>query len=96
MNTTLEYVVLIKKFIDHKMTALDFDAEFLAKFKGDNSIRPEYEYEVLNGMFGEIDSLVLDPAISADAETNGEQLRLVAIDALKSLGLGTANDATLE
>jgi hypothetical protein len=79
------YKDLIQLFISRAISASEFERSYLRMFKDDPTIRPEFEYEILNGLFGEVDAFSPGPALRLEGSLNEEQLRSAAESALKAL-----------
>ncbi len=80
------YVILIRTFIEGRIAAPEFETLYLVLFKRDPTHRSADVFGVLDRLFADVDSYVLDPTVRA--EVNGldvDQLRLGASDALERL-----------
>ena len=80
-----EYAKLIQAFVNGAISASDFERAYLRMFKDDPTIRPEAEYEVLNGLFGDVDAFNSDPGLRSLGGLDEEQLRSAAASALALL-----------
>lgn len=56
-----KYEVLIRCFVDGRISAPDFKTAFLAKFKTDPDHFPVMDFDVLEKLFTDVDAYVADP-----------------------------------
>lgn len=70
------YEPIMKRFIDGDISAQDFEDRYLATFKLDKHQVPGREFDVLDGLFADVDDYVADPALRAEVGgLDDEQLR---------------------
>ena len=84
-HTLSEYIELIKLFANRALSASEFEQRYLRMFKEDSTIRPEVEYEVLNGLFSDVDAFSAESELRSKDGLNEEQLRSAAESALATL-----------
>jgi hypothetical protein len=87
------YIDLIRAFVEHCITASEFDARYLALFKAViRRFADEEVFETLNGLFADVDAYVADPALRDSEEgLNDEQLHACAVRALAKLTSDSTN-----
>jgi Bacterial self-protective colicin-like immunity len=54
------YAILIRAFLEERLTSREFRALFFALFKSDEKSRPQAIFDILDGLFADIDSYVYD------------------------------------
>lgn len=59
------YRSMIKRFIDGESSADEFETEFLSYFKSDTKQTVSNEFDVLDGLFADVDDYVSDPGLRA-------------------------------
>jgi hypothetical protein len=59
------YEPIIRRFIQGELSASDFESEFLSYFKHDGNQVVSDEFEVLDGLFADVDEYVADPRLRA-------------------------------
>ncbi|MBY3986904.1 hypothetical protein HQO84_14075 [Rhodococcus fascians] len=70
------YRELIERFVKEKISADDFEGEYIRTFTNDESQVPGSEFIVLEQLFFDVDDYVSDPALRDSPEDlSGEQLR---------------------
>lgn len=70
------YEPLIREFVSGALTADQFESAYLSVFKQDHSQIPGPEFEILDGLFADVDDYVADADLRARAGgLDGEQLR---------------------
>ncbi len=70
------YEPLLRAFVSGELSADNFEAAYLAKFKQDRSQVPGPEFEVLDGLFADVDDYVADAVLRERAGgLDAEQLR---------------------
>jgi hypothetical protein len=80
------YRKLIRSFVDGGISADEFEARFLSQFKDDRNQVTGDEFDVLDGLFADVDAYVSEPALRASARgISGEELRLRARNAYARL-----------
>ncbi|MBX5333260.1 hypothetical protein HQO90_19890 [Rhodococcus fascians] len=71
-----QYRELIGKFVQERISADDFETDFIRTFTNDESQVPGSEFIVLEKLFFDVDDYVSDPALRDSPEDlSGEQLR---------------------
>ncbi len=83
-----EYVSLISGFISGDIDAVEFRDRYLDKFKNEEVSLPEKSFDVLDRLFGDIDSFTEDDDLLAsmpDFYVDAEQLKKRAIKAVAEL-----------
>ncbi len=85
MNSSIfTYRNLIASFIEKKLTAVQFEAEYLDLFKYDES-RTEEMYEILNPLFWAVEDFCPDPELREEGDLDENQLSEAAKVTLKKL-----------
>ena len=70
------YAILLRLFVDGRMTAEEFEVVFLSLYKNDPTDWPGETFDVLDRLFGDVDDFVADDRLRT--ETGGidaEELR---------------------
>jgi UDP-galactopyranose mutase len=83
-----EYVSLICGFINGNIDVLEFRDRYLNKFKNEDMSLPEKSFDVLDQLFGDIDSFTEDSDLLASMPefyVDAEQLKKRAIKAVADL-----------
>lgn len=62
-----KYRTLISKFIDHQISAQEFQTTFLKSFKNETAHGLSAEFDVLDGLFADADDYVADPELRESA-----------------------------
>ena len=57
------YVVIIRAFLDDRLTGPEFEVLYYALFKSDEKHRPHEIFRILDGLFADIDDYVYDPEL---------------------------------
>ncbi|MDI9896059.1 MULTISPECIES: colicin immunity domain-containing protein [Nocardiaceae] len=71
-----QYRELIERFVKEKISADDFEEEYIRTFTNDKSQVPGSEFIVLEKLFFDVDDYVSDPVLRDSPEDlSGEQLR---------------------
>lgn len=63
-----DYKSLLEQFLNGGMTAEQFQLAYLDKFKSETRILDETLYELLDGLFVDVDSFVSDPELLAQLQ----------------------------
>lgn len=79
------YVRLIESFANDQIDGEQFEKSFLEMFKNDSSQFNEQEYEILNGLFYDVEDFVADPAIRDEGDLDEQQLKTKSEVHLKKL-----------
>lgn len=70
------YKEMIRRFVLGEATADEFETAYLRKFKHDSSQVPGPEFEILDGLFADVDDYVADPELLDRAGgLSGDELR---------------------
>jgi bacillithiol system protein YtxJ len=78
------YVDLLESFLEGRMTAEQFEHTYTHTFRGDSTLRPGEEVEILNSIFGDVDQHInMHMMMAGKADTS--QLRGRAQDAYRRL-----------
>jgi hypothetical protein len=86
------YLELLASFLSGSIGVSDFEVAYLDLFKHDDAIRPDEVFEVLDGLFSDIDAYSPQPA---EDEIDEEQLRQRASDAYHRLRACAQNDPSV-
>ena len=92
-NRLEKYITLISSFVADKITATDFEREYLKLFKADETEWPEAEFAILDELFGEVDAFCADPQLRDENDLNEYELKersKLALERLQSLVLVNA------
>jgi len=79
------YILLITQFVAGDITASQFEVSYLKIFKDEANEVPEDIYDVLNGLFSDVDAYCGDPELRDDDDLGDEELLSSAKEALKKL-----------
>ena len=80
------YLELIEQFVNGHISAERFEAVFLSRFKTETTHLPDTAFNVLDGLFGDVDDYVSDPGLRAEVGgLDDEQLRTCARNAYNEL-----------
>jgi Bacterial self-protective colicin-like immunity len=60
------YAVLLRLFIDGRVTGEEFEVVFLPLYKKDATSWPPEIFDVLDGFFADVDDFCADPALRAE------------------------------
>jgi hypothetical protein len=66
MTITEEYRVILQSFIDGRLSVSAFETAYLDKFKNETRDISESDFEVLDELFGDVDSYTSDADLIAD------------------------------
>lgn len=80
-----QYILLITQFIAGDIAASQFEMSYMDMFKNEYREFPEDVYDVLNGLFSDVDAYCGDPELRDDEDLDDEQLLGSAKEALKKL-----------
>ncbi len=80
-------IVLIRDFVEHRISADEFESRYLTAFKaGTGDVADDDIFETLDGLFADVDAYVADPTLRTDPEDlDEEQLRACAARVLEKL-----------
>jgi hypothetical protein len=85
-GSVANYTMLIREFIEARITAKDFERRYLDVFKADNSSRPGRQFMILDRLFADVDAFVGDAqVVDRRFEIDEVELRARAASALKEL-----------
>jgi hypothetical protein len=59
----VQYVILIRAFLEGRLTGQEFQMLYFAVFKSDNKHRPPEIFDILDGLFADIDDYCSDDAV---------------------------------
>jgi Bacterial self-protective colicin-like immunity len=59
----VQYVILIRAFLEGRLTGGEFQMLYLAAFKSDNKHRPSDIFSILDGLFADIDNYCSDDVV---------------------------------
>jgi self-protective colicin-like immunity protein len=80
------YRDLIRRFVMGKMSADEFETDYLARFKDDRTQVIGEEFDILDELFADVDECVSDPTLrESTGGISGEELRARARDAYARL-----------
>ncbi|MBY8863982.1 hypothetical protein K7711_46495 [Nocardia sp. CA2R105] len=80
------YLELIGQFVDGNLSAENFESAFLSRFKNETTHFTDDAFNILDGLFGDVDDYVSDPELRAEAGgLDDEQLRTCARNAYTAL-----------
>lgn len=83
---TAKYREVIWKFINHQLSAQDFESSYLEIFKHDEDQSLSPEFDVLEALFFDVDDYVADPGLRREVHgLNDEELRHRAREAYRKL-----------
>ncbi len=82
-----KYIKLLQSFADSKISADQFEQQFLQLFKSDNNLQPGREFQILDKLFADVDAYCSDPDLIEDPRFDiGEvQLQVSAQETLDKL-----------
>jgi hypothetical protein len=83
--TLSDYMDLIRRYLNEIVSAEEFERLYLRMFKDDPTIRPSAGYDVLNGLFWDVDAFCADPEFRSAADLDEAALRTRARHALCQL-----------
>lgn len=89
-NKLEQYIALLSSFVADKIDAADFEREYLKLFKEDTTERAEAEFEILDGLFGDVDAFCDDPELRDENDLDEFELKeksKLALERLQSLVL---------
>ena len=80
------YKDLIHRFVAGEISADEFETDYLTRFKDDPNQVTGEEFDILDGLFADVDDYVSDPALrETTGGISGEELRARARDAYSRL-----------
>ena len=87
MNTTRtnKYVTLIRQFLDHRMSAEDFERQYLKSFKNETAGMTIAEFSLLDRLFSAVDAFCPDAPLRSEDDFDEDQLREAAKATLAEL-----------
>ena len=68
-SVTNKYLSLMGKFISGEMSVVDFQTSYLDLFKNESEQLDSASFKILDVLFGDIDSFVLDSELRAELES---------------------------
>ena len=63
------YLSLLKQFLENQLSADAFQSQYLEMFKHDNRPLDSALFNILDTLFGDIDSFVSDPGLRSELES---------------------------
>lgn len=69
------YVDLLDAFVSGECSASEFEQAYLRMFKADATKRPQKIFDVLDGLFADVDAYVSDPNLREDDDLDETALR---------------------
>ena len=86
------YAVLLRAFVEHRLTAVEFETAFLSVFKHDDVTHPEAQFAVIDELVGTVDEYCSDEALRREVggidEVGLRRAASQAFDQLEHLLLG--------
>jgi len=64
-----QYVSLLKGFLAEEISAEEFQARYIDMFKAENRELDQSLFAILDALFGDLDSLVLNPELMVELES---------------------------
>lgn len=64
-----QYMSLLKSLLSEEILAEEFQAKYIDMFKAENRELEPGLFGILDALFGDVDSLVLDPELRAELES---------------------------
>jgi hypothetical protein len=64
-----QYLSLLKRFLDNQLSTEAFQSEYLDMFKHDDRSIDSVVFNILDTLFGDIDSFVSDPSLRIELES---------------------------
>ncbi|MCC6504632.1 MAG: hypothetical protein IT475_04220 [Aquimonas sp.] len=65
-DTYTDYELLLNRFLEGEQSAEEFQHVYLARFKGEERKLDEPFFELLDGLFGDVDAFTTDQELIAD------------------------------
>jgi hypothetical protein len=72
------YRKLIQSFLSHELSPLEFEAQYLTRFKEEPHIPSPEIYEILNRLFSDVDAFCSDPRLRHSGDLDEAELRQCA------------------
>lgn len=91
MTNNIDYIALIQRFLSREMSVYEFEEKYFSMFGDDRRNFSISEYEVLNGLFTDIDCFDPDEIVTYGDSLSEEDLRESARRALLALRNLTEN-----
>src|SRR5579859_7723381 len=80
-----KYRFLIQSFLDKRLTALEFERQFLRLFKDEPDPLASEAYEILNKLFSDVDAFCANPSLRSSKDLDELALVQSAENALRAL-----------
>ncbi|MGL5058996.1 MAG: colicin immunity domain-containing protein [Microcoleus sp.] len=82
-----KYIKLLEDFAANRISADEFEGQFLKLFKSDRHLHPGREFKILDKLFADVDAYCSDPDLIEDPrfDIDGMQLQISAKEALNML-----------
>lgn len=84
-NEVLPYIHLISSFVEGKISANEFESQYLKLYKNDPTPWSEELFSVLDGLFADVDAFCPDPDLRDEGDLDEDQLRQRSAAALEKL-----------
>ncbi len=86
VGSVAPYAVLLRLFVDGRMTAAEFELVFLRLYKVDSTPWPSELFGVLDGLFGDVDAYCVDDEVRREVGgLDADELRHRAANTLRQL-----------
>jgi hypothetical protein len=95
-SSTLPYQQLVESFVEGKLSAIQFEAEYLRLFKYDTS-RSKEAYPILSNLFWAVEDFCVYPELRDESDLDENQLlqaAKVALEVLRKLETHTTSIST--
>jgi hypothetical protein len=90
MTEVREYRKLMDDFVRRVITVDEFEEQYLRVFKNDSTLRGSPIYDILNGVFLDVDAFYPDAAVRDAAGIDESELRTRVREALAELDRAVA------
>ena len=80
-----KYIELITRFVARKIAAADFERAYLDMFKSEKQSLPTEDFDVLDGLFSDVDAYCSDATLRGPEDLDEQQLRDKCSAALAAL-----------
>ena len=65
-DVSVDYGLLLEQFLDGAMSAEEFQSTYLDRFKNERRRLEDALFDLLDGLFGDVDSFSTDPKLLAE------------------------------
>jgi hypothetical protein len=69
MNIIGEYIKIIQDFLSNSISVEEFERQYLTKFKNETREMDDPSFQILDEIFGDVDSLTNDPALLSENQS---------------------------